>query len=116
MSWIKIIPLDEAEGDVARAYAVAGAARGRVANIPAVLGARPKVLEAHLALKLTLAPRTMTADDIAPLRAEGLSDAGVHDVNAVVAYFNFVNRIAQGLGLELEEGGGSKRVDVVSRP
>ena len=50
VSWIKIIPLDEAEGDVARAYAVAGASRGRVSNILAVHGVRPKVLEAHLAL------------------------------------------------------------------
>lgn len=50
MSWIRIVPPDEAEGDVARAYAAAGASRGRVANILAVHGVRPKVLEAHLAL------------------------------------------------------------------
>lgn len=56
------------------------------------------------ALKLTLSPRTMTAGDVAPLRDAGLSDAGIHDLNAVTAYFNFVNRVAQGLGLELEEG------------
>lgn len=58
----------------------------------------------------------MTADDIAPLRAAGLSDAGVHDLTAVTAYFNFVNRVAQGLGLELEEDGGSKGGDAGSRP
>lgn len=50
----------------------------------------------------------MTADDIVPLRVAGLSDAGIHDLNAVTAYFNFVNRVAQGLGLEIEEGTGSK--------
>lgn len=54
------------------------------------------------ALKLTVASNTVTADDIEPLRAVGLSDAGIHDLNAVTAYFNFVNRVAQGLGLELE--------------
>lgn len=46
----------------------------------------------------------MTAGDVAPLREAGLSDAGIHDLNAVAAYFNFVNRVAQGLGLEIEEG------------
>ena len=50
MSWIKIVPPEEAEGDLRRAYATAGASRGRVANILAVHGVRPKVLEAHLDL------------------------------------------------------------------
>jgi hypothetical protein len=39
------------------------------------------------------------------LRAAGISGAGIHDAAAVTAYFNFVNRIAQGLGVELEEDG-----------
>lgn len=50
MSWIKIVPPEEAEGDLRRAYAAVGASRGRVANILAVHGVRPKVLEAHLDL------------------------------------------------------------------
>ncbi|MEX1185289.1 MAG: hypothetical protein WEA80_01700 [Gemmatimonadaceae bacterium] len=37
-------------------------------------------------------------------------------INAVTAYFNFVNRVAQGLGLELEEDNGSKGGDAGSRP
>lgn len=45
----------------------------------------------------------MNAADIVPLRSAGLSDAGIHDLNAVAAYFNFVNRVAQGLGVEIED-------------
>lgn len=54
------------------------------------------------ALKLTLTPGEMTGADVECLRAEGLDDRAVHDVCLVVAYFAFVNRIADGLGVELE--------------
>lgn len=66
------------------------------------MGARSRAFVDY-ALKLTLAPAAMNPDDIGPLRDLGLSDAGIHDLNAVVAYYNFVNRVAQGLGVELEE-------------
>jgi len=69
----------------------------------APLDARSRVFVDY-ALKLTLSPRMMSLDDVTPLRDAGLSDAGIHDLTAVTAYFNFVNRVAQGLGLELEEG------------
>lgn len=39
---------------------------------------------------------------MASLYAAGLDDRGIVDVNQVVAYFNYVNRIAHGLGVELE--------------
>jgi len=52
--------------------------------------------------KLTLAPSTIARDDIDALRAEGLDDRAIHDACAIVAYFAFVNRIADGLGVELE--------------
>ena len=54
------------------------------------------------ALKLTRTPALVTGEDIAALYAAGLTDLGVHDAACVVAYFNFVNRIADGLGVELE--------------
>jgi alkylhydroperoxidase family enzyme len=44
----------------------------------------------------------MSRADTDDLSAEGLSDAAIHDAAAIIAYFNFVNRIAQGLGVELE--------------
>jgi hypothetical protein len=35
--------------------------------------------------------------------AVGYSDRAIHDICAVVSYFSFVNRVAHGLGVELEE-------------
>lgn len=32
----------------------------------------------------------------------GWSDAAIHDAAQVIGYFNYVNRLAQGLGVELE--------------
>ncbi len=55
------------------------------------------------ALRLTKSPSTITETDIATLRKVGLSDSAIHDAAAVVAYFNFVNRVALGLGVELED-------------
>ncbi len=44
----------------------------------------------------------MTPEDLAPLRQAGLDDAGILDVCQVVAYFNYINRLADGLGVDLE--------------
>lgn len=71
----------------------------------APLGARVRALVA-LALALTRAPAGMREDDVRALRAVGLSDRGVHDAVAVVAYLNFVNRLAHGLGVALEPEAG----------
>jgi uncharacterized protein YciW len=45
----------------------------------------------------------MTGADVDALRAVGLDDRDVVDGNQVVAYFNYVNRVADGLGVELED-------------
>lgn len=55
------------------------------------------------ALTLTHAPHTVTAEHVATLRKAGFDDRGIHDICAVTAYYAFVNRIADGLGVELEE-------------
>ena len=54
------------------------------------------------AVQLTRAPATVAGADIAALRAAGFDDGGIHDICAVTAYYAFVNRIADGLGVELE--------------
>ncbi len=54
------------------------------------------------ALLLTRTPAQVAAKDVESLRQAGLSDEEIHRVAAVVAYFSFVNRIAEGLGVELE--------------
>ena len=54
------------------------------------------------AVKLTLTPGEITSEDVALLRAEGFDDRAIHDICAITAYFAFVNRIADGLGVALE--------------
>lgn len=55
------------------------------------------------AVKLTTTPHAMERGDIDDLRRAGLDDRGIVDANQVVSYFNYVNRVADGLGIELEE-------------
>jgi alkylhydroperoxidase family enzyme len=42
------------------------------------------------------------ADDASALRDQGLSDAAIHDAIQVVAYFNYINRVAEAVGIEDE--------------
>lgn len=53
----------------------------------------------RFARKLNDNPSEMSAADIEGLRAAGFTDQNVFDVVVVVAYFNFMNRIADGLGV-----------------
>ncbi len=55
------------------------------------------------AVKLTHDPGGMTADDAEALRGAGFGDRAILDICQVVAYYNYVNRLADGLGVELEE-------------
>jgi uncharacterized peroxidase-related enzyme len=64
---------------------------------------RERALIAY-AVGLTRAPASITSADLETLRQAGLTDAAIHSAAAVTAYFNFVNRIALGLGVELEVG------------
>ena len=54
------------------------------------------------ALKLTLEPWEMVREDIARLRGAGFSDAAILDIAQVTAYYAYVNRLADGLGVSLE--------------
>jgi NAD(P)H-hydrate epimerase len=54
------------------------------------------------ALKLTRTPAATTQEDVDALREHGLDDRAIVDANQVVAYYNYVNRVADGLGVELE--------------
>ncbi len=55
------------------------------------------------ALKLTATPGEVNEQDIASLRAAGFPDVAIHDAAAIAAYFNFVNRVASGLGVDFEQ-------------
>lgn len=73
---------------------------GRHDQVP---DARERVMLEH-AVTLTRAPASVREQDIERLRAAGWGDADVLDLTLVVSYFNFVNRIADGLGVPLEPG------------
>ncbi len=55
------------------------------------------------ARKLTLDPAAMVPADLEPLREADLDDAAILDLNQVVAYFAYVNRVVVGLGVEVGE-------------
>jgi uncharacterized peroxidase-related enzyme len=54
------------------------------------------------AAKLTREPWSVTETDITALREAGFTDAAILDINQVTGYYAFVNRLADGLGVELE--------------
>ena len=54
------------------------------------------------AIKLTRNPSDVTQADIERLRGLGLSDQAISDATQVIAFFNYLNRIADGLGVDLE--------------
>jgi len=55
------------------------------------------------AVKLTRMPGEMVSDDVDALRTVGFSDRDLLDIVEVVAYYAYANRIADGLGIELED-------------
>lgn len=56
------------------------------------------------AAKLTEQPAAMTQTDIRTLRNAGFSDEAILDTVQVVGYFNYINRVADALGVEPESG------------
>ena len=52
--------------------------------------------------QLTQRPASMTAAHLERLRAEGLEDAEIHHAIQVVAYFNYINRVADAVHVDLE--------------
>jgi uncharacterized peroxidase-related enzyme len=54
------------------------------------------------ALKLTRTPWAMRPTDVASLRAQGFDDLGLLHIVAFTGWFNYINRMADGLGIELD--------------
>lgn len=55
------------------------------------------------AVRLTARPAGIEEGDVDALRVAGFTDADILDINLITSYFNFVNRIALGLGVEVTE-------------
>ncbi len=52
--------------------------------------------------KLSLDPRDSTAADIKRLREHGFDDRAIHDAVQIIGFFNYINRVADALGVEPE--------------
>ncbi len=57
----------------------------------------------EFAKKLTENPNKVNEKDIELLRSYDLSDKDISQIVQIIAYFNYINRVADGLGLEPEE-------------
>jgi uncharacterized peroxidase-related enzyme len=55
------------------------------------------------AAKLTHDQQGMNAGDLDRLREHGLDDRAIHDAVQVIAYFNYITRVADALGVEDED-------------
>jgi alkylhydroperoxidase family enzyme len=53
---------------------------------------------------MTLSPHQLTASDVDALRVHGFGDEAIHDAVQVIAYFNYINRVADALGVDPEPG------------
>lgn len=62
------------------------------------------------AVKLTRTPHAVDDDDIDRLRRVGFDDRAILDICQVTCYYAYVNRLADGLGVELEEGWTEKEL------
>jgi uncharacterized protein YciW len=53
-------------------------------------------------VRLTLTPAAMREDDVAGLRAAGFDDAAILVAVQVISYFNYINRVADALHVDVE--------------
>lgn len=53
--------------------------------------------------KITLEPAKITKDDIDNLLDAGFDKQSVHDIAQTASYFNYINRLSDSLGIELEK-------------
>ena len=49
--------------------------------------------------KLTLAPAKVLREDVDALREAGFEDTAILQINLIASWFNYINRVADGLGV-----------------
>ena len=86
------------DGEQADAYVAAVARDWRSAPLDP-----PTRALCEYAEKLTCRPAEMGPADVGALRSAGFDDRGVHDATQVISYFNYINRIADALGVPQED-------------
>ena len=53
--------------------------------------------------KLTLTPARMMREDVEALRSAGFDDVAILQINLIASWFNYINRVADGLGIGRED-------------
>ena len=61
--------------------------------------------------KLTLNPSKMIEQDVVSLREAGFSDSAILDISHVAGYYAYANRLADGLGVQLESETQQDEID-----
>lgn len=54
------------------------------------------------AVRLTQTPQKMRQTDLQELRREGFDDSAILEIVHIVGYFNYINRVADALGIDPE--------------
>lgn len=85
--------------DPARADLIEEAFRNR--NLASAFSGRDLAVMEYAA-KLTLRPADMVQGDVQALRDAGLDDGLILEVNQIVGYFSYANRLLNGLGVTTE--------------
>ncbi|HKP30203.1 MAG TPA: hypothetical protein VJU15_12405 [Gemmatimonadales bacterium] len=62
----------------------------------------PNVALCEYAEALSTTPAEMGPEGVERLRAAGFDDRAILDATQVISYFNYINRIADGLGVDRE--------------
>ena len=70
--------------------------------VTATVDARQRAILDYV-IPLTLKPASATREMVEALRAQGLSDPAILNVNLVASMFNWLNRVVDGLGVPLED-------------
>lgn len=67
------------------------------------------------AMKLTLTPHAVSREDVELLRSHGFDHTSILDICQVTCYYNYVNRLADGLGVELEPSWRPEELTITPR-
>jgi len=86
-------------GDGARADAIESALKSRK---PEDAFEAAQLAALHYAEKLTVAPGRMEQADVQALTEAGWDDGEILEINQIVGYFNYANRLLNGLGVTTE--------------
>jgi uncharacterized peroxidase-related enzyme len=84
-----VVESDEQRQAVQSDYRTAGLSRRELALL-------------NFAVKLTKSPAEMRKDDMDGLRGHGFTDEQLVDAVHCIGYFNFINRVLDGLGVDAE--------------